>query len=256
MVSQPLETAPPDVRAVAAEHGLGSLHSTYAATAGRAGVTAFKVAFSVALAALLGFWAVTEGGIFIVLAVFFGAAAVLTVARAVHAVRSGGGRVYLFESGFVHTGRAGAARAFRWDEIEVLRDVTRTYNAFGTTDHKFTVTRPDGAKVVLSTDTFWDVGELGQQVEQRVTETQTPTVLAAVGAGETVNFGPLSVDAHGLHDQRETATWDQVTSVGLRDGKVRLEDTTRRRTRTYDINRVPNVFVLAAVANALAAERR
>lgn len=153
-------------------------------------------------------------------------------------------------------GRTGDAKAFRWDEVEVLRDVTRTFNAFGTTDYKFTVTRPDGARVVVSTDTFWEVAELGQEIEKRVTEARTPMALAAVGAGETVGFGPLSVHAHGLRDSRGTVAWDQIQSVGLRDGKVRLEGQAHRRAQTYDISRVPNVFVLAAVANALAAGSR
>jgi hypothetical protein len=245
--SHALDTAPAHVREEATRHGIGSRYFTYEVAGSRVGVTALKAAFSAALAIALGVGAATVGGFLIFLALVFGIGAVLLAVNAFRAFESAGDAVYLFESGFVHSGGT-AARAFTWTDINVLREVTADRTS---TTYTFTVTRPDGERVVLDTDRFWEVAELGQEIEKRVTAAQFPLVLTAVGNGRTVGFGPLSVDATGLRDGRGPVSWDQVEHVSLRNGSVIVKEAGRPRARSHSISKVPNVFVLSAVAETL-----
>lgn len=149
--SHAFDTAPAVVRDEADRHRIGSPYLRYEVTGSRVGVTALKAAFAAALAIALAAGAATLGGFLIVLAVLFGFSAVMLTVAAVRAIGSAGNAVYLFESGFVHGGGAATPRAFVWTDISVLREVQADRTS---TTWTFTVTRPDGERVVLDTDRF------------------------------------------------------------------------------------------------------
>jgi hypothetical protein len=157
---------------------------------------------------------------------------------------------YLFDGGLVHTSSAGA-RAFAFTEVEVLRDVRTTISTYSSsTTHRFTLTRTDGARVVLDTNRFAEIASLGPEIEARVTKARFPLAWAAVARGDSVQFGPISVDSHTLSFRGDAIPWCQITSVELYNGNVRIRRS-GGRDRSCPISSVPNVFVLAAVAEGL-----
>ena len=176
---------------------------------------------------------------------------------------SGGSRVYLFDSGLVHSGltRTGRhrARAFRWHEVSVVRDF-HPKNSTSTTEpapahYTYTVTRPGGATVVLD-DSYWeiaDIQELGGAIRDRVSATQVPQVLAAVRGGRKVRFGRFTVNDRGLRYERSMLVrWDRIETVYISGDEITVRTTRRALNESrYPAWIVPNDFVLEAVAETL-----
>jgi hypothetical protein len=203
----------------------------------------------VVVALLMTVSALGWGGSFYFFATVVGAGAVYFVVTAVRLTMAGGDRVYLFDGGLVHTSSAGA-RAFAFTEVEVLRDVRTTISTYSSrTSHRFTVTRADGARVVLD-NSYAEIASLGPEIETRVAKARFPLAWAAVARGDSVRFGSIEVDSHGLTINGTPIPWHQISGVELYYGNVRIRRS-GGRDRSCPISRVPNAFVLAAVAEGL-----
>jgi hypothetical protein len=250
MAGQPLAAAPQQVQAEALARGLGSRFSTYEVSAGRVAGAAVMATFAAVLGVLMTVGAFASGGFFYFLALVVDAVAVYYVVTAVRVSLAVGERVYLFDGGLVHTGSAGT-RTFIFTEVEVLRNVHTTTSTWSSsTTLKYTVTRADGARVLLDTNTFAEIASLGPKIEARVTKARLPLAWTAVARGESVQFGPISVDSHGLTFRGNAIPWPQITGIELYNGDVRIRRS-GGRNRSCPISSVPNVFVLAAVAEGL-----
>ena len=280
-----LDLAPPDVRALAAEHSLGFTFRVYEAAASRRrapawvtiGALVFVACFTGGLAYLLMAGAGVTGLIPLVvlfaLILLFGVLAMVRkaakVGMSVGAIQPAGSRVYLFDFGLVHSGftRSGRARAraFRWDEVSVVRhfhpvDSTSTTEA-APAHYTYVVKRPGGATVALH-HSYWEVAdlqELGGAIVDRVGAAQVPRVLAAVRGGRAVRFGRFTVNDRGLRFVRSRmARWDRIESVYVSGDEVVVRMS--RGVLGFDnVSRypawvVPNDFVLAAVAATLTRE--
>jgi len=267
-----LTAAPPIVQAVAAQRIMGSTFRVYEATPGpvgfpvSAGVWTSRAVASMALALVLTIGILIArnqyflyfGGL-VVLALFI--VAVRMIARARRAIGSGGyiapagSRVYLFDSGLVHSGlvRDGncIARAFLWNEVSV--SVSRTFNWT-----YYLVARPWTSmwtSVQLSSRD-WDVmdfEELGRAIIEKVKAVQVPQVLAAVRRGQQVSFGQLTVDRRGLLSSDGLTRWDRIESVSRAGGDVVVWKV-GRFSGLDEYPAVSNEFVLEAVANTLIRE--
>ncbi|GAB3426123.1 DUF6585 family protein [Flindersiella endophytica] len=275
-----LDTAPPAVRAAAAEHNLGHTFRVYDAAPARRrgpawvtiGALVYVAAFTAGLAYLLTIGAGASGLIplIVLFALLLLFAAIRLVAKAVRAGRSigaimpAGSRVYLFDFGLVHSGltRSGRDRtqAFRWTELSVFRQF-HPINSISTTDpahHTYTVKRPGGATIALD-HSYWqvaDIQELGGAIVDRVRATQVPRALAAVRAGRGVRFGEFTVNDRGLRYTRSRlARWDRIESVYVMGDELVV----RMNRSFFGVDNVarypawfiPNDFVLAAVAETL-----
>src|SRR5262245_23996516 len=162
---QPLDTAPPAVRATAATYGLGASFQQYQPHNARVRRGVRIVALFVAV--LLFHLGVYVVPLLVVhrapppeLAVFLGFSALALAvggARAIielnTAVKTARCAVYLFEPGLVLTDRNGRARAFLWSEIAVARYEFQDTDSSHT---RVTMSRPDGAVLVLDDHTYWN----------------------------------------------------------------------------------------------------
>jgi hypothetical protein len=270
------------VRAIAAEHSMGFTFRTYEAAARQrrapVWVTVGALVYVAGFTAALAFLLVAGGGaaglipLILLFALLLLFAAIRMVGKAAKAVTSvgaiipAGSRVYLFDSGLVHSGvtRSGRhrARAFLWNEVSVFRHF-HPINSTSTTDpapahYTYTVERPGSATVVLN-HSYWevaDIQELGGAIVDRVSAAQVPRVLAAVRGGRTVRFGRFTVNDRGLRYERSRMThWDRIESVYVSGDEITVRTT--RRFFNYDNEGrypawiVPNDVVLAAVAETL-----
>lgn len=250
-VSKAFEEAPPDVQAVATEHGIASSYFMYEVGAGRAGVAGVGGVIGAVLLGLSGMVMAAGGymtGVFAVIAALI--VGVGSIMSSVSVVSSTGERVYLFDGGFVYAGGADAARAFTWDQISVLHDIRSTRAGVVSTHCRYTVIRRDGARVMLESDKFPGVATFGPEIQKRLTETQYPSTIEAIRAGQTIGFGPITVDVDGISTGDGTTPWNEVEKVSYENGRVSVKPI-GRRSWAIGVGVIPNFFVFVAVVAAL-----
>lgn len=162
--------------------------------------------------------------------------------------------VYVCKNGFVFTSGK-KHEPYRWDAIaSVILDI-KSYQQYGMntgTTYKYTVQRNDGEKLVLD-DKFIDVDALGNTITQEATVHMFPNVLANFSAGQTIAFGPLSVNKQGMSNGKNTLPWSEVRGVFVNKGFVIvLQKGKKSSWANIRVAKVPNVFVLDALAHSLA----
>ena len=143
----------------------------------------------------------------------------------------------------------------RWDQVAfVWQRVTRNYTngVYTGTTFKYTVQRVDGVEVRI-TQQFRNGMQLGTQIQREATSRLTPAALAAVNAGQTLQFGPFSVSRQGLATSRGMIPWNEVQQVSANRGMVVIQQRGQRKGKTYGmVYKVPNLYVFFNVANAMA----
>ena len=79
---------------------------------------------------------------------------------------------------------------------------------------------------------------------------KTPIALERLHAGETLEFGPLLVDVHGVIGKGKDFAWREVTSVVLL-GKISLViHATKKRRIGMPLDKIPDLNVLLRVIEA------
>jgi hypothetical protein len=161
--------------------------------------------------------------------------------------------VFVCSEGFLFK-RGSRLDAFRWDQVAaVWQKVTKRYynGIYMGMRHKYTIQRVDGAKVAF-TDRFPDVEALGDVIAREVTNCQFPRVIAAYNAGQTVQFGPLSVNVQGVSNSREQVPWGQIQSINVDQGFVKIRKEGKLLGwSTVAVSKIPNFFVFMALVNTI-----
>ncbi|HEY1352557.1 MAG TPA: DUF6585 family protein [Ktedonobacteraceae bacterium] len=163
--------------------------------------------------------------------------------------------VYVFAYGFLYKKGNQAPQPFRWDQIEaVWYQVTRHYynGVYTGTTHRYRVRRRDGHEVVLN-NRFTQVGQLGESINNQVTKTLLPQVVAAYNAGQTITFGPLSVNRQGLTNiLGKLLPWSEITGIDIQHGYVAVRQAGKwLKWSNQPVARIPNVFVFIALVKSL-----
>lgn len=161
--------------------------------------------------------------------------------------------VFVCSEGFLFK-RGSRLDAFRWDQVAAIwQKVTRRYynGIYTGTRHKYTVQHIDGTKVIF-TDRFPDVEALGDVIAREVTNRQIPQMIAAYKAGQTLQFGPLSVNMQGVSNNRELLPWSQVQGISVDQGSVRISKEGKLLSwSTVTVSKIPNVFAFIALVNVI-----
>jgi hypothetical protein len=163
-------------------------------------------------------------------------------------------RIYLFGAGFIHANPPGAATVYRWDRIPaVYQNITKHYrnSVYTHTTHQYTVDAPGGRLVLTD---FWDrITVLGETIEREVTRAQLPVAIESLRRGEAVRFGDLSVQATGLTSERRgMLPWTDIEKVQVRGGFIEVSKAGKWLSWSNSpVSRIPNVFVLLALVEAL-----
>jgi hypothetical protein len=134
-------------------------------------------------------------------------------------------RVYLYEQGFVIADRPDDPQVYRWDAIDtVFQKIIsqRTYGFETAKSYLYTVTRRDGRSVKLTQ--FWaGIAELGPHINECVSEALLPGTLAAIGRGQGMQFGDMTLNGAGIAGRRKSVTWPEVRQVRIDNGYVSVD---------------------------------
>lgn len=90
---------------------------------------------------------------------------------------------------------------------------------------------------------------IADYVEKGLLERQFPRSRSRLQEGETLQFGPLGLEAQGIQYGRSLLPWDQVDFVGAEDGKVFV----RKKDKTFNwcsvkVEKVPSCCLFLALA--------
>ncbi|MFD9634981.1 hypothetical protein [Streptomyces violascens] len=55
-------------------------------------------------------------------------------------------------------------------------------------------------------------------------------MITRIGQGESVNFGPYTVNQHGVSDKKYSSAWSEITQFELFNGSVMFNGSQRRST--------------------------
>ncbi|MFI5979388.1 DUF6585 family protein [Streptomyces sp. NPDC051555] len=172
--------------------------------------------------------------------------------------------VELYENGLL--GRAGRKqRALLWSEVSSY-EVGLYQPPLKVTADGVEPTRSHGTKVHFSRDGDGDfevmlsgIAEgdaLMAEVSPRIMAHLLPAALETVRSGRAMEFGPLSVDATGIHRGARTVTWDDFDAFVENPGsRVAVRDVNGKESLHSKASELPNQAVLHALIQRLQAER-
>lgn len=166
--------------------------------------------------------------------------------------------VCLYDQGLVWQSTGKEPVAMRWTDVDqvVRSDVKVTTNGVGGVVHRNTFVHGGGA-VIAVTSAFPAVEDL----TERIIAATVPVLLASMAGrldrGETVSFGPLSMDGRGLSHEHQRVAWSDVTEVRVRKSELQVL-TARQRKPWVSVTAVgfPNLVVMLTLADALARAHR
>lgn len=234
------EPLPPEIAAVAADHGLGDL------------VKAFRPRRS-NQALVIGLLIVSIGLIWCVVPIYV----LWLLFRTPNLNRRlAAKRLYVFDKGFVIANKPTEVQTWRWSDIASMLQKVVMRNTFGVwtgTTMKYTVTRTDGTSTRLTN--FWtDVEDLGDHINIRVAATLLPSIRRALAAGQGVQFGDVTIDRRGIISKNGAATWAEIASVEADGGYIRVVQHGRTRAlSSTHLSKMPNPTLFAALAKELRA---
>ncbi|MFE2248563.1 DUF6585 family protein [Streptomyces lavendulae] len=233
------EQLPGEVLALAASEGLGELRASFLPK--RAGVWAVigMVFFS-----LLGLLVFVLPGLFFVWRL---------LQTPNFNSKQAAKRIHCFDHGLIVSDRDRPV-AFRWDSASVLQQITRRYanGVYVGTSYLYTLFKPDGSTIEL-TGFYADPEVWGAAIQHEITRAQLPRALDLVGRGETVRFGDVAVNAHGMATaKRGSLPWSAVERVEVKNGVVFVGRSGKLLAwSNTPVHKVPNFFVFLAVVDRL-----
>ena len=162
-------------------------------------------------------------------------------------------RVYVFSEGFAFT-RGGKLDALRWEQVDsMLFSIVKRYmnGIYTGTQHKYTIRGIDGRQFVLN-DRITNVEQLGDSLSAMVTRVKLPEVIAAFKAGETITFGPLSVNQQGVSNSKELIAWEQIKEFRVNGGIVTVKKEGKwLNWSSVQVANIPNFFIFLALVSAI-----
>jgi hypothetical protein len=160
--------------------------------------------------------------------------------------------VYVCPAGLLYQ-HNGKTDAIRWDQVEAFwQRVVRRYS-YGIqtgTYHQYTIRRYDGATFKFD-DHLYNVGALGDTIARETTRLLWPRFIAAYQAGQTINFGQISLNLQGVSNGKELLPWQQVKEIKVKGGFVSIQkdDNHWLKWRTIQASKIPNVNVFLAMVD-------
>ncbi len=231
---------------------LGTFQGTYAPTVGSTtGTVIFGVIMGIIGLALffVGGGSVADGGI---VGVIFG---VLLLAGGGYVLYRGydnaGKSVQVYADGLVSITRQGTG-AFRWDQIiGTWQSVTRHYRngIYTGTTHIYTIQGADGRKAVFN-DALRNVERLGNTIQQETFKHLFPRAVMSFMAGQSLNFGKLTISQQGVSNGREVVPWGEIKQFRLHQGVISISKQGKWfNWSNATVAQTPNVFVFLALVD-------
>lgn len=158
-------------------------------------------------------------------------------------------RVLLFRDGVVSV-RAGRAERCRWDDVTCLKGGVRETYVNGELRDKtcgYALSCRDGSRVTVASP-LRGVEELSDAIEREVTRRLLPQAAEAMAKGETLQFGPISIDRQRIGYKGRAVPWGEVEEVQLRFGSVGVRRAGKAQFEWSEfLVNIPNARVLLAL---------
>ncbi len=158
--------------------------------------------------------------------------------------------VILFEHGFSY--REGSRPVFfRYTEIAHIRQRAERLAYLGgvyrRTVYRFVLTTGQGDVIVL-TNLYRRVAELGARMEQKVNAVLWPVIAERLAKGETAPFSAtLGLSGRGLHEGGRDLTWDVYGGYRIENRRLALLNRAGEMWFTVPLTDVDNVTLLLQV---------
>jgi len=256
-------TTATDMHQLAAQYQLGTIIEEYHPKLVRA-VVAALVFVALGIAAIvfifvsehlslstIDFTAVDVGGAFwafVIIGLCFIAGG---IASGIGALQNYGMHVLLCSQGLLRT-RRGQVEVVRWEQIAAFwQAVTKRYTngIYTGTTHLYTLQRIDGVTLKFN-DTLGKVEALGNAIQREVTRVQLPKYIYAYNAGNTITFGPISINQQGVSNGKELLPWSQNKGIEVRRGIVSVKKEGKwLNWSSVGVPRIPNFYVFMALVD-------
>lgn len=166
--------------------------------------------------------------------------------------------VWLFDGGMIYQKGEGR-ETIRWEAVEAIYQNTYTYhlNAMPIIrQHTYTLHMTDGRKVTLNRN-IQDIEALGQMLHRKLTDQQLPTALETLREGGTLDFGPVSVSGHGLHNGGCLLPWEEIQHIRLVNGQIQIKEAGRTFLRKgVPASKIPNLYLFLTLINEVVATNK
>ncbi|GHO47732.1 DUF6585 family protein [Ktedonospora formicarum] len=125
-------------------------------------------------------------------------------------------RIFVYEHGLLAV-RTNNIEVIRWDEIVIVwHRFTRNKNSV---THDYTPQRRDGRQFKLGY--FFSTNQaLGGIIEQETTHLLLPEALASYQQGQSLFYGPFTLDQSGLSYKGKSLLWSEVANFQVARGHV------------------------------------
>jgi hypothetical protein len=161
--------------------------------------------------------------------------------------------VYVFSDGFVFT-REGYSDVARWEEVRAIwhQIMRRSYGRYGGyTRHIYIVERFDGHRVVFD-DKIKKVEQLGNLLNEQITNAMWPRTLADYQAGKVISFGPLSVSQQGVSNGRTLLPWTAIKEIKFEREGVKVHQKGKLLNwGKVSVEEIPNPLLLRALTRSV-----
>jgi hypothetical protein len=154
-------------------------------------------------------------------------------------------RVYTFTEGLIRA-KGKALDVIRYDQVAQVFFISRK-GSYGTVSYTLTLVRSDGARFKIS-NTIQYINTLGSTVQSEVVRRHMPQALQAFKAGNTLSFGPLTVNTQGIGNGRGILPWNMVQPIILQRGFLIVKQIGQNSNfARVKVTEVPNLPVFLGI---------
>ncbi|MGW4245442.1 DUF6585 family protein [Nocardia sp. NPDC004722] len=181
-------------------------------------------------------------------AVITGLTALLgTVHGIYHGQRNSGKWLELFEHGLIFKSKE-QLRVVRYDSATVIQDLVEHRRNGVTTrvTHAYQMHDLDGRALRLR-EGIINPQEWGARIQEGVAVHQMPSALAKLGAGQSIEFGAITLSPTGVTGYGTQVPWTEITDVDIADGRLRIKTAAKRPPIISPISALTNFNLLYAL---------
>ena len=145
-----------------------------------------------------------------------------------------------------------------WEHIVHVRQSIMRFRTYGVTTrtmYRYVVQTWDGRSFVF-TNSLSHIKELGECIQQATFPIIWARNLAAVNAGQPVQFGTLTLNQAGLWNGNSGIAWSEVSGARVNNGRIHIKRAGRwLNWANKSVAQIPDALVLIALLNYLTGPR-
>jgi hypothetical protein len=136
---------------------------------------------------------------------------------------------------------------YRWEDVDSIYQNLMAISAYGIRGQpsKVYTLIPKKGSPVQFTDMLPKVDALAQTIQQEIAVRRLHEDIKQMNAGESIRFGPITINNMGITSNATTLVWDQIGSVQVINGTVFIRDEANKKIRShFPVAAIPNLLLL------------